>query len=318
MSPPLRTSLRGRTLLLLLSLVTCAGISAQEPAVAPWQTLNLFSSGTPEQVELHDLDDDGDLDLLVRQDGGGAEFVVWKENLGDGGFGSTTTLYSITNTFSQPNLWDITAGDLDGDGDSDVVISRGSDVSWNENLGGGVFAPLQVLVSVSTGNRLRDIALGDVNSDGSLDLIVTIDGLEVVAWYPNLGGATLGARAAINNLHTAHEFVVPADIDGDGDLDVAVSGFGPTAITWYENLGGGIFGPGQVLAIPIFLPFNMRVVDLDRDGDVDILYTSDSEISWRENLGAVSLLPMPSWWLTTISARECELLTSIRTATWTC
>ncbi len=290
MIPHLPASLRGRTAQLFLLLATCTVLSGQEPAVGSWQTLSGFGAGTPEQVDLHDLDNDGDLDVLVRKGGGGVGFILWKENLGGGGFGTTAVLSFMTNTFFQ-RFWDFAAGDFDGDGDSDVVISRGSDIVWKENLGGGAFAPQQVLALVSAGNRFRDIDLGDMDSDGLLDLLVTIDGLEVAAWYPNLGGAMLGARAAINNLHTAHEWIAPADIDGDGDLDVVVSGFGPTPIMWHENLGGGIFGPGQVLAVPIFFPFNMRVVDLDRDGDVDVLYTSESEISWRENLGGGAFAP---------------------------
>ncbi|MGB0950189.1 MAG: T9SS type A sorting domain-containing protein, partial [Marinirhabdus sp.] len=84
----------------------------------------------PPDVVANDVDNDGDLDLLaIGRDA--TEMVVWFENLD--GSGTFSDLNIITTQVSGARY--VTAGDVDGDGDDDVVYSSYNNrlVAWHEN-----------------------------------------------------------------------------------------------------------------------------------------------------------------------------------------
>ena len=189
----------------------------------------------PRSVDTADLDDDGDLDVLLALRG--EDLAVWFENLdGLGSFGSQSTIAGVADASS------ISSGDLDGDGDPDVLTAAGQDnaVQWHENLDGlGSFATAPV------GNG-DDMVAADLDCDGDLDVLANND---ADGWYPlqwslvwheNVDGMGTYQPHYLEHGSSDVPFDVeahPADLDGDGDLDILASGapFGP--LVWYRNLG---------------------------------------------------------------------------------
>ena len=127
----------------------------------------------------------------------------------------------------------VTAGDLDGDGDLEVLVGQNGPNGWQlgANSGNEAFARVQLAPANTTlgwGN-----AMADLDGDGHLDLV-----LDVVKW----GGANLGDRRvcwgrgsvlfSADDCHIlvdgqgdplAGFFTLPlavADLDGDGHLDL--------------------------------------------------------------------------------------------------
>ena len=76
---------------------------------------------TPVSVALGDLDADGDLDIVVVNNLSAPPTVSALLNTGTGTFGAQTT-FAVGNS---PN--DVALGDLDGDGDLDIVVTNGTD-----------------------------------------------------------------------------------------------------------------------------------------------------------------------------------------------
>ena len=82
-----------------------------------------------------------------------------------------------------PNGFPLTSCiDLDGDGDSDILVVS-SQIAWYENLGGGVFNPQAYLADAF--EELSDFDIGDIDGDGDLDIaVIQADGrMNNVAWY---------------------------------------------------------------------------------------------------------------------------------------
>jgi hypothetical protein len=187
---------------------------------------------------LVDLDGDGDLDALVGHGGG---IVLAFENVGS----ASTPVWSRHPGWDPPG--DVgsraapAAGDLDGDGDVDLLIgSSGGKVAAFRN-DGGKSGPIWVrneawdVAAVGTDSRP---ALGDFDHDGTLDLAIGTTSGPVVM-FKGAGGGTF-ARAASWDPTTAGSRTAPAfrDFDGDGHVDLLVEDMNAQAIV-LQNTGSG-------------------------------------------------------------------------------
>jgi len=167
-----------------------------------------------------DLVGDGDgLDVIA----GGKDALIWYQNNNFEGFTARTLLVSVDAHFRA-----VGAGDIDGDGDVDVVAATsngvgGDDVIWFENLGGGVFATTFSTVASNFGD-VADLQVVDLNNDGAAEVVAVSDSGDVVARFNNNG-------SGIFNISTIEAFadsgvnpssLTVADFDGDSVLDVAV------------------------------------------------------------------------------------------------
>lgn len=122
------------------------------------------------------------------------------------------------------------AGDLDGDGDLDLIVGEASgELNFFRNVGTPTAPAFELVIE-----KLDDIDVGrrsfpvlyDLDGDGDLDLLVgREDG--GVAVYTNVGTATEPLFEEDGEIDaTLPKYAAPAlgDVDGDGDLDLVVGG----------------------------------------------------------------------------------------------
>jgi hypothetical protein len=170
----------------------------------------------------------------------------------------------------------IALGDLDGDGDIDLVVAdfSASCVLWS-NDGIGHFAE-----SGRIGRETaHGIALGDLDGDGDLDAFVAHNGHSNQVWLNDGSGRFADTGQVLAGPTNAAVAVALGDIDGDGDLDALTSHYRAPLRLWVND-GGGTFeeraaGPGR--------DANCACLgDLDLDGDLDALVSlSDAaDIVW--------------------------------------
>jgi hypothetical protein len=134
-------------------------------------------------VRAADLDGDGDLDVLAASPDDSE--VSWHANLGGGNFGPQQII-----SLEVPAARSVEAADFDGDGDLDVVaIGSGAfnSVGIWENLGGGIFGPLQAIEVGNSQQILGGQALfvADVDGDGVVDVLTASSFDDKLAWYRN-------------------------------------------------------------------------------------------------------------------------------------
>jgi len=306
----------------LLGLGAGSALRAQPVFAEP--ALNPFGLTTVPELALStfvDIDGDGDLDIVSVEYTDGAnpdepeQTLLFIENQSTNGtdpvFAERVNDFAglvldPTTTYISP-----TFGDLDGDGDLDLLIATyapgANDIYYYENIGTAAAPAFAEPVANAFGldqnfdnNDGGIIHLADTDADGDLDLVsgyyaydydteITTFGIGLVE---NTGTPTDPAFAPGQILTTA----VPegqinslifdvADIDGDGDLDVlGTSNFDYYEFTqnlvFYENTGTA---EAMNLAEPVLDPFGLEnsmlqglitpvlLGDLDNDGDVDIL-----------------------------------------------
>jgi len=196
----------------------------------------------------------------------------------------------ITKSVDWPE--DIAIGDLDGDGDLDVLSASFTDnrVDWYANDGKGNFSDQRPINTLALG--AFDISVGDLDSDGDLDVVSVSYLFHHVVWYPNDGKGNFGSQRTISFTENGRGDVVVADLDGDGDLDVLSMyndnmGSPRGHMDWYANDGSGNFGPQRTIATGMKRTMGITTGDLDGDGHLDVLTTTpnDDSVTWYRNDG---------------------------------
>ncbi|WP_324673674.1 FG-GAP-like repeat-containing protein [Hymenobacter sp. GOD-10R] len=241
------------------------------------------------ELSLYDIDGDGDLDLLTSyrvspssQDG----LVGVFRNDGTGAFSRSQEIALSTYPFSS-KPFEVTVGDIDGDGDGDLLVGSELGVSVRLNNGLGIFA--------STGQEIASssvwlVQLGDVDADGDLDLLAGITG-SVFQVYLNDGLGTFNLKQKLNIFNSVVYFA-QGDVDGDGDLDVVFTRNDTNEARVYRNDGTGTFVSGQVVTVGAG-PYGVALGDLDADGTLDLLVANyfGNTVSVRLNKGVLANAP---------------------------
>jgi hypothetical protein len=240
----------------------------------------------------------------------------WFENLdGLGAFGPSQSIYFDTQFV--PVSVDIV--DVNSDGNLDILTNShtNGEAYWVENLGGGIFGPLQLITS-SFYSNIQFMHGADVDGDNDVDIVLTkrIEGK--IVWFENLDGlGDFGQEHAIAS-GLDHPFgLYTTDLDNDGDLDVTSVSIYGDVIDWYENLdGAGNFGLQNIIMDDAFGANFVLAKDIDEDGDIDVLASlgDANEIRWFKNtliLGTnetatlnFSLYPNPSSSILNISLEK--------------
>jgi len=265
------------------------------------QVISTAADGA-ESVYAADMDGDGDMDALSASDFD--KKIAWYENDGTGGFG-----FDPGNPSSNQNVIStevggakvVSAADLDGDGDMDVLAASISDdkIAWYENNGTGDFGFDSNNPSVNQ-NEISTVADGaqavfaaDVDGDGDMDVLSASREDDKIAWYENTDGTGgFGPQQVISTASDGPISLHAADFEGDGDIDVLSASQNDNKIAWYANDGTGGFGTQQVISTEVELPTSAYATDLDADGDVDILSTSQSFFAFPSGGGGVDKISL--------------------------
>jgi hypothetical protein len=238
----------------------------------------------PVRVEPADIDQDGDLDLLVgsmgevfpNNDRIGTVFIL--ENDGNQRFTKHAVLELTTR------VTDVRAGDFNGDGHLDLALAQfgydQGEVSWLERVGPWEFRR-HVLLDLS---GAINIGVADFNGDGRLDIVSNISQQwEEVHYFENngRGGFSRFRVWGSANEDYGSSGLVVTDLNRDGRPDVLFTngdGFGPAAtpgprpwhgVQWLENTGGGGFRYRRIGHLAG--AYSPVAVDLDQDGATDVV-----------------------------------------------
>ena len=246
--------------------------------------------GNSIEIDLADVDSDGDLDAVVANVGA-TELLT---NDGSGIF--TSTVISVVTPPGPPGIpvpfppffTKISAEaiftDLDGDGDQDVLIANenpfpgGSPGDLNEvliNDGNGDFsAEPSRLPSVI--DNTSGIAPGDIDADGDTDLIVGNLGRNTVYVNDGAGRFSDGTASRLPKSTDSTRKVVLADLDGDGDLDLVTGNSRGQQNRLYLNDGTGVFSDATEEKLPkdSATTTDIDVIDLNGDGSLDLFITN--------------------------------------------
>lgn len=201
-----------------------------------------------------------------------------------------------TTRFPQPDPLDysnqLTVGDLDGDGDLDIVWANGGSFSSAGtpqvgrifiNNGSGVYTDESVARGAVSG-LFRGVELGDIENDGDLDIVFAPDFNTAPKLLVNNGSGVFADQTAarLPAMTLGSSRAQFADVDNDGDLDLyfvngGTSRFGSNRGKLLLNNGAGVFSDVTVAQTPnqnVSEPMDCIFGDVDGDYDLDLRISS--------------------------------------------
>ncbi|MDA1361143.1 VCBS repeat-containing protein [Glycomyces luteolus] len=223
------------------------GIASIAVLIAPNATFaQSATDGTaaPEQVPSgnYDYDGDGLSDVVARRDATGA-LEIWPGN-GSGSF-DFNAKYTVGLGWNAMNLIE-TAGDLNSDGNADIIAREASTGRLYFYPGNGsTFAPFQ---SIGRGwNVMSAIVSGhDYTGDGHVDIIAVEGGTGTLWLYPGTGtGTAFAQRLDIgSSWNLWHDLTAVGDTTEDGYADINAVRNSEDAMYFFAGPGSEKFEPG--------------------------------------------------------------------------
>lgn len=218
----------------------------------------------PDSFVTGDFDGDGDDDLfavdrdtcwLLRNDGA-AHFTL-----------DSTTELSIGTNFEG-----IAAGDLDADGDLDLMFS-GPILEDHQNVlindGSGHFT-LRLVPSVSSNTQA--LGLGDLDGDTDLDALLSYSAGLPDLWFNNGMGEFPIQRQTLRA--PSCRSITLADFNGDGALDAWFAKDDGSTF-WLNNGSGGFSTNGP--PVTGLSGYAAAAADFDQDGDLDVYVVGSNQ-----------------------------------------
>jgi len=219
----------------------------------------LGDAATGYEPTISDLDNDGNLDVVVARDRIRSMRFM---GLGNGKFdtGRPVGLAGPTRA--------VGSADLDADGEIDLLFSQRG--TTNYMAYGPDFERIEIFGDAEQSVRL---GLGDFDDDHDVDVVFANLGPEGSAIHFNDGTGKFGKALRLDPAHGPAVDVAAGDLNGDGLIDIAFTAIAANVIFLndadHEFVNTVVFGPASERS------YGIDLGDLDTDGDLDIAIAND-------------------------------------------
>jgi hypothetical protein len=170
------------------------------------------------------------------------------------------------------NPRNIDGGDLDGDGDIDLVVASASldQIEVYLNDGAALFT---FDTAYYTAEWPEHVRLFDLDNDSDLDMISTAWYGDTLSIFENDGTGSFGVAATFR-MFKEPSYIEAVDLDNDGLEEIVVTSYSDDNISVVFNLGSMVFQP-MIGAFGVGdYPEDMVSGDFDGDGSPDLAVTN--------------------------------------------
>ena len=236
-----------------------------QPVTSTWQMHTIGANAYTKDIEVDDFDNDSKLDVVTREH---AETQIWFQN-------SATSWTKKSNSHAALEGMDV--GDLDNDGDPDIVLNgfwlRTPSTPRTGSYSTHTIDAMWFNQPAGFPNNCCQVVVADVNDDNKLDVILSNSEKPgyPVAWYsasnPTGSWQQHDITSQLGYCHTLHA----ADFNEDGTLDLLAGGMPQSAQAGLRLFLQAASGGWATVHIQSMGAYSAEVGDLHADGDFDIV-----------------------------------------------
>lgn len=227
-------------------------------------------SGNSMDAKAADIDNDGDLDLVIAVEFTGNKILI---NDGTGVFTDESASRLPAKDYDSE---DIAIADFDGNVSLDLFFVS-EDNQTNEyylNNGDGTFTDLSDEIPVTgTSNA---VLTADINEDGFPDLIIGNNGPNMLLINNGQGLFSNQSSSRLPQINDITQDLALGDLDFDGDLDLLIAN--EDANRYLMNIGNGFFVDRTQSRLPLLPGIEetreVDLADIDGDNDFDIYFAN--------------------------------------------
>ncbi len=236
-----------------------------QSVTSTWQMFVIGGNQYVKDIEIADFDNDGKLDVVSREH---AATQVWFQNSA-----SSWTKKSM----SHADLEGMDVGDLDNDGDPDIVLNgfwlRTPSSPRTGNYDSFTIDAMWFTQGSGFPYDCSKVVVADVDGNGKLDVVFSNSERTgfPVAWYsassPTGSWQKHIVASQVDYCHTLHA----ADFNGDGLVDILAGGMPQSAqgglILYLRNANGS----WTTEVVQTLGAYSAEIGDLQNDGDLDVI-----------------------------------------------
>ncbi|UCE74187.1 MAG: VCBS repeat-containing protein, partial [Methanomassiliicoccales archaeon] len=242
-----------------------------------------YEMGESPRLFLLDMNDDDLLDLVTANIVDN-DISVRLNDLGEPGTFLGRVDYA-SDTIDYPSA--ISMGDVDGDGDNDIVVTNTIDDKIE--IFKFIFPEYESTGTYSVGEDPIAFTFTDVDKDDDLDVVTANRGGNSITVLLNDGTGDFTDDSFNYKVGDNPSSVDAGDVDGDSDIDLIVGNKDDDTISILKNNGFGGFGFREDYNV-LPLPLSVSLGDIDDDGDLDIAYATDENISFLYNRNGIDFI----------------------------
>lgn len=169
------------------------------------------------------------------------------------------------------NSMDAASGDLDGDGDLDLVVACEFCPNYILiNEGGEKFSNQSKRLPAKRHDS-EDIALADFDKDGDLDIVFVSEDDFQHEYYRNDGNGNFTDASTELPSRSKSNSVAAADVDRDGYLDLILGNEGQDMLWINDGKGNFVNETQDRLPADTDVTQDVKAADLNKDGHIDLV-----------------------------------------------
>lgn len=212
----------------------------------------------------HDIDGDGDLDIVMGEDSSGNKVYWWENPYPVYNPETPWSRFVIKNSGANKHH-DQIFGDFDGDGSAELVF-------WNQKANQLLLAdipknpksnqPWPMTPIFKSASQSEGLAKADIDGDGAMDLVGG------GRWFKHTGGSQYSPEVIDDDMQFTRAAVGQLVKGGRPEV-VFVVGDGTGRLKWYQ-WNGQRWSGRDLLGVDVVHGHSLEVADFNQDGHLDI------------------------------------------------